>query len=63
MHRSVETKKIAKIIEQFGFRNYKIVKNDEHLFDWLKESRKPLVITGSLYFIGSIYKRLLIALR
>ncbi len=58
LHQSVDTGKIVKIIEQLGFKNYKIVANNAKLFDLLQESQKPLVVTGSLYFIGSIYEEL-----
>ncbi len=58
LHQSVNTAKIVKIIEQLGHKHYKIIANDRHLLDLLKVDGHPLVITGSLYFIGSIYQEL-----
>jgi len=59
LHQSVDTEKIASVLRKLGFHNYEIIKTDKNRFlKILAENRLALVITGSLYFIGSIYTHL-----
>lgn len=58
-HQSVDTNKIASILTKLNYKNYKIIKRDNNLLANLtKINDKPLIITGSLYFLSSLYKDL-----
>ncbi len=55
-HLSENPEKLKEILNQLKFYRYKIVKNNKRLIeDEIISSKKPLIITGSLYFIASIY--------
>jgi dihydrofolate synthase/folylpolyglutamate synthase len=49
---------LVEVLEQLEYKNYSIIENNENLINILtKENKKmPLVVTGSLYLIGSVYK-------
>ncbi len=55
-HLSKAPEEIARICEDFNFRNYQIVYDLKEAFKKaMGETKEKLVVTGSLYFIGEIY--------
>ncbi len=55
-HVSEDPERLKEILNQLRFHRYKIVKNNkESIENEILYSKKPLVITGSLYFIASLY--------
>jgi dihydrofolate synthase / folylpolyglutamate synthase len=57
VHSSVEVKEIEKVCQELGFRDYEIVPVLEEAFEKaLSHTNGVLVVTGSLYFVGDIYK-------
>ncbi len=58
-HQSVDRKRIIKVLKQLQFNRYLYLpSNKKTLQKIIREDKIPLVITGSLYFIGSIYMEL-----
>jgi len=57
VHSSIKSERIIKVLKELKFPRYEIIestkKNVEKI---IKEKSNPLVITGSLYLIGSLYK-------
>ena len=57
---SVENDLVSKYLRMRKFENFKIIKNNrKEIISAIKSSKNPVVITGSLYFIGSIYPYLI----
>ncbi len=53
---SVDNKEIATFLESQNFRNFSVIPNNySQIIKSIKESKKPVAITGSLYFIGSVF--------
>lgn len=54
---SIDNEEIAKYLNSQNFRNFKIINNTSaDIIKNIKASKKPIIITGSLYLIGQIYK-------
>ena len=54
---SEKPKEIGRALEKLGFKNYKIIADSKKAFETiLKETKDTVVITGSLYLLGEIYK-------
>lgn len=54
---SVDNNLIAEFLRSQNFKNFKIIDNNHSIIlENIRESKKPVVITGSLYLIGSMYK-------
>ena len=51
---SIPAEEVKKAIEKTGFKNVKIIKNNE-VFSSIMEGKTDVVITGSLYFISQLY--------
>ena len=57
---SEENDLVSKYLRMRKFENFKIIKNNrKEIISAIKSSKNPVVITGSLYFIGSIYPYLI----
>ncbi|KKQ81332.1 MAG: FolC bifunctional protein [Candidatus Moranbacteria bacterium GW2011_GWD2_38_7] len=53
---STDNETISKFLKSHDFQNFSIIKNKQpDIKKNIWQSKKPVVITGSLYFIGSIY--------
>lgn len=53
---STDNRIISEYLKNKGFNNFEIIKNNEaEILKTIKSSKKPVIITGSLYFIGSVY--------
>ncbi len=56
---SIASAEIAKHFKKEKFANFSIVKNNQkEIHSIIKQSKKSVVLTGSLYLIGSVYKYL-----
>ena len=56
---STDNKIISKFLEKHNFTNFSIMENSHsHILKNMRISKKPIVITGSLYFIGALYPHL-----
>ncbi|EKE20374.1 MAG: hypothetical protein ACD_8C00010G0003 [uncultured bacterium] len=53
---SIDNQEISKFLKSQNFKNFKIISNKKtEILANIKASKKPVVITGSLYLISSIY--------
>jgi len=60
IHSSINNKRNILVLKKLGFTNYQVIDSSKrNLENIIKEEKNPLIITGSLYLIGSIYKILL----
>ena len=57
IHLSEKPEKIRQNLRQMGFEDYQIIDQPEKAFkSILKNGETPIVITGSMYLLGEIYK-------
>lgn len=54
-HISEDPQKVAKSLQAYKYSNYRIIKNKSDLLEYLRATDHSTVITGSLYFIASLY--------
>ncbi len=52
-----ETQILTNDLKKIGFKNYKVLKNNEEIETLIEKPSNTLVITGSLYFLGEVYHR------
>lgn len=53
---SIDNKEISEFLKSQKFKNFEIIDNKKtNLAKIIKQQKKPVIITGSLYLIGSIY--------
>ncbi|EKE19031.1 MAG: hypothetical protein ACD_9C00161G0002 [uncultured bacterium] len=56
---SVENFEISEFLKNKNFKNFSIIKNNKtDVADIIWKTKKPIVITGSLYLIGTIYSNI-----